>query len=333
MKQNNLFFSLLIAVIFFIASCANQQQNSSKDSEFKQVCQTAGYEWMLMKPTKDGKRIKEAESCWGCMVENVEHVCNMEKFSEMMGSTMKNMGSETHSMQHMAMTAHAGNRNSVDVHMYKVGFVMPDIQPEKDALLKFTINDINSKKPVTDLEIVHDKTMHVILARNDLKHFNHIHPEMTEPGVFTVPYKFSSSGIYRIWIDFTIDGMQHIVDFDVNVAGNLETEEKDGLDGIKVNFSPPKEILAGKEVELKFEIFDSNKKQIPITEKFLAADAHLIAIDETLEEFGHNHDEKFDKDNKISFVHIFSKSGRYKLWLQFSKDGKEKTASFDVTVK
>ncbi|MDP3764970.1 MAG: hypothetical protein Q8R04_00505 [Nanoarchaeota archaeon] len=322
-----IFFIVIVSFLFFIASCTNQPK---EDIESKQICQSAGYEWMLMKPTQDGKFIKDAKECWGCMVEGIGHVCDMEKFDELMKSGME---SDMPSMQHMAMTAHAGTRNSVDVHMYKVSFIRPDVQPKTEAVLKFTINDIQFKKPISDLEIVHDKIMHVVLVRNGLKNFEHVHPEMTEPGVFAVPYKFSSSGFYRIWIDFTIEGMQHIVDFDINVPGNIESVEKNLLDGLKVNFILPKEIATAKETELKFEIFDNDNEPVPITEKFLAANAHLIAIDEALEEFNHNHDENFDKDNKLIFKHTFTKSGKYELWAQFSVEGKVKTASFDIEVE
>ena len=46
------------------------------------MCQDAGYEWMYMKQTQDGKIIQDSESCWGCMVEGIEHVCDKEKFME-----------------------------------------------------------------------------------------------------------------------------------------------------------------------------------------------------------------------------------------------------------
>src|SRR3989344_3365562 len=91
MKLNNLFVLSVIALVF-ISSCA-QNQGTNQDSEFKKMCQQAGYEWMLMKPTQDGKINKEAETCWGCMVEGIEHVCNMNQFNEMIDMT-ENMGSE-----------------------------------------------------------------------------------------------------------------------------------------------------------------------------------------------------------------------------------------------
>ncbi|MBI2654365.1 hypothetical protein HYX02_06175 [Candidatus Woesearchaeota archaeon] len=66
-----------IIILFFISSCTNQPK---EDIEFKKKCQEAGYEWMLMNPTQDGKFIKAAKECWGCMVGNIEHICDKEKF-------------------------------------------------------------------------------------------------------------------------------------------------------------------------------------------------------------------------------------------------------------
>ena len=68
-------------ILFLISSCARNPQSTNEDNlEFKKMCQSAGYEWMHMKPTQDGKFIKDAEECWGCMVEGIEHICDKEKF-------------------------------------------------------------------------------------------------------------------------------------------------------------------------------------------------------------------------------------------------------------
>jgi hypothetical protein len=84
MRLNNLIFVMFIVILFFVSSCVKNQQNQSQseDLEFKKMCTDAGYEWMYMKPTQDGKFIKDAKECWGCMVEGIEHVCDKEKFSE-----------------------------------------------------------------------------------------------------------------------------------------------------------------------------------------------------------------------------------------------------------
>ena len=86
MKLYNILFIAFVVVLFLISSCAknpqNQQSTNEGDLEFKKMCQDAGYEWMLMNPTQDGKFIKDAQECWGCMVEGFEHVCDKEKFSQ-----------------------------------------------------------------------------------------------------------------------------------------------------------------------------------------------------------------------------------------------------------
>mgnify|MGYP001560755774 CR=1 FL=1 len=81
MKFSDVSFILFIIVLFFISSCTKSERNEG-DLEFKKMCTDAGYEWMFMKPTKDGKFIKDAQECWGCMVEGIEHVCDKEKFSQ-----------------------------------------------------------------------------------------------------------------------------------------------------------------------------------------------------------------------------------------------------------
>ena len=99
MRLNNLFFQrkynafswhrksmifsciLFIVVLFFIASCTNNQQNTDDNLEFKKMCTDSGYEWMHMKPTQNGKIIKDSNECLGCMV-GLEHICDKEKFKE-----------------------------------------------------------------------------------------------------------------------------------------------------------------------------------------------------------------------------------------------------------
>lgn len=80
MKKSNLFFTGFIIFLFFVASCA-KNQSTDVTQEFKKMCQESGYEWMLMKPTQNGKFIKDAQECMGCMV-GIEHICDMEKFTE-----------------------------------------------------------------------------------------------------------------------------------------------------------------------------------------------------------------------------------------------------------
>ena len=52
MRMYNLFFMTIVIILFFIASCARNQQNINGDLEFKKMCTDSGNEWMHMKPTQ-----------------------------------------------------------------------------------------------------------------------------------------------------------------------------------------------------------------------------------------------------------------------------------------
>ena len=233
------------------------------------------------------------------------------------------------SMQHMSMRA--GAENSLEVmNDVTITFERPSPETESEIPIAFILT--KEGKPMADLQIMHDKLMHVVLVRNDLKHFDHIHPKQTAPGVFVIPYTFAAAGEYRIWADFTFDNMQHIVDFDINVTGAPEAEEPDKLRGIQVTISRPESIVAGAKTQIAFAITDADGKEVSITEKFLAADGHLIVMDETLDEFEHAHDEAGDKDNTLSFSYTPEKSGRHKAWVQFTVDSQNRTAGFEFDV-
>lgn len=231
-------------------------------------------------------------------------------------------------MQTMAM--HAGTENSLQVmDDVTITFERPSAEAGNETPLKFAIT--KDGKPIDNLQIMHDKLMHVVLVRSDLKYFDHVHPVKTEKGEFVVPYNFSSPGKYRIWVDFTFDNMQHIVDYDLDVKGQTKAEEQDRLADLNVEMSN-QQIIQGKPTQFNFTITDKQGKPVSITEKFLAADGHLIVIDETLDEFEHAHDETGDKDNVLSFSYMPEKPGKHKAWAQFTVDGKNRVAEFEFIV-
>lgn len=233
-------------------------------------------------------------------------------------------------MQHMSMKMHAGTESSIEVmNGVTVTFERPKAETGKEVPLKFILT--KEGKPMTDLQIMHDKLMHVVLVRKGLKHFDHVHPAQTTPGTFVVPYTFSAAGEYRVWADFTFENMQHIIDFDMSATGKQEAQEKDKLYGLKVEMEKP-ELEQGKQAQFSFTITDETGKTVPITEKFLAADGHLIVIDETLGEFEHAHDETGDKDNVLSFEYTPEKAGKHKAWAQFKIEGKDRAEEFEFSV-
>jgi len=290
---------------------------------YEEVCNKNGDQWMVMEPWIKGRSIG-SQPCAGCMIAD-NHFCKADEYIAYMKSLPSVISGQ--SMMHEMVTEHGDDKNSVDIHMYNVAFLREKLATNS---LTFKITD-TSASPVSDLEVVHDKIMHLVLVRDDLNYFDHLHPQEISTGVFSVPYEFYAPGKYRVWIDFTIDGMQHIVDFDFNVAkgsGKLLDYQSGNLD-IKLNSGNARVDETSK---IDFVVNYNNGSPAEIQEKFLAASAHLIVIDDDLGEFGHTHDEEFDGDNVLSFSYKFVKSGRHKIWLQFSLDKITRTAELEVDV-
>ena len=281
LKLSNLFFIIFLVVLFFIASCAKNEQNKQStegDEEFKKMCAGAGYEWMHMKPTKDGKFMKDAQECWGCMVEGIEHICNKGKFIQFLGN----------------------NKNSAELLSVEFKTIPDKINAKDTATLMFKFEDAGGKP--LKLKIGHEKLVHVIVINEDFSIFFHVHPEdsilttndMKNGGIYTINYTFSKAGKYLIGADFAADNQEYSKIFYVDVAGNkikliaknLSRQEIFG--GYIVNLSLPQKIAAGKETTLLYHFAKDNK---PLTEMepYLGAPMHIAIIKDDLTGFIHTH--------------------------------------------
>lgn len=61
---------------------------------------------------------------------------------------------------------------------------------------------------VSDLEIVHEKPIHLIVVSDDLPFFNHIHPQPAPDGRYVVETSFPAGGAYRLFAGYTPDGAE-----------------------------------------------------------------------------------------------------------------------------
>ncbi len=276
---------------------------------------------MRMNPIENGVETS-SEACWGCMYDENNHLCDQSIYEQILSEHED----DDHAMNHMdqAMTAHARMQKSVDVHSTRVTFDHSSLTTGEETQLSFSLEDLSSGKKITDLEIMHDKPMHVILVRDDLQHFGHIHPVL-ENGRWIVPYTFLAGGKYRVWVDFMSEGMMHLVDFDVDVEGD-DAEEQEHLQGLQIE-------MKRQGTQFSFLVYDEKKNPVALTEPFLGAAAHFVTIDSTLQDFGHTHDEQVDSDHVLTFMPSFMMPGEYRGWVQFVYHNEERTAPFSFSVE
>jgi Cupredoxin-like domain len=221
---------------------------------------------------------------------------------------------------------------------------------------------------VKDLEIVHEKPMHLLIVSEDLDEFYHEHPEPQADGSLKTNFTFPNGGKYRLYADFTPkESTQTSQNFAVNVIGNeraakdLKVDEKfeKAVENLRVVMKPDSELVSGKELMLDFRVFDAQTDQ-PVTdlENYLGEKAHFVIISQDLQEFvhahpmskdnvkkdehahdnhsAHNESDKMASPDSASIVsaHVsFPKASVYKLWAQFKRGGKVINVPFVFDIK
>ena len=61
----------------------------------------------------------------------------------------------------------------------------------------------------TDYEVSHEKEMHLIIVRDDLRHFFHVHPERDAEGTWHLDFSPDAGGTYWMFADFVETGTLH----------------------------------------------------------------------------------------------------------------------------
>lgn len=224
-------------------------------------------------------------------------------------------------------------------------------QPGTPASYTFSMID-DRGEALKDFAVVHEKIMHVIVVRQDLAEFQHIHPEFNRTtGVFTLAdLTLPSDGPYRLLADFTPadsprdpHGNQLPVTIHDDLAvGDLKQYTAQPLSevvtqktfaGYTVDLSvTPQPLQAGQEATLSFAL---RRDGIGVTdiERYLGARGHAVILREGELDFLHTHPrEETGASNRIEFDVTFPRDGQYKVFMQFQYAGQVITSDFVLIV-
>jgi len=201
---------------------------------------------------------------------------------------------------------------------------------------------------VSDLEIVHEKPIHLIVVSDDLSFFNHIHPQPAPDGRYVVETSFPSGGAYRLYAGYTPDGAEaQVGDLRVGVAGRPrervllapDTQDTKPDGDVLVTLRPDKPPVSGKSVMLHFAVRDA-RTGAPVgdLQPYLGALAHFVIISQDTTEFLHAHpivesDASEGANPEVAAQTVFSKPGLYKVWAQFQRNRKVETVDFVLNVR
>lgn len=243
------------------------------------------------------------------------------------------------------------------------------IQAGQPATLAFTVKD-KQGAVVKDLQIVHEKPMHLLVVSKDLAEFYHVHPEQSPDGSYRVQHTFPNGGEYKLYADFTPKEATQVVEqIDIKVEGAerarvplvADANFTKTVGGLKVVMKPDGAIKGGQELMLNFAAFDAaTNKPATDLQNYLGELAHFVIISEDMKDFVHahpmskgEHDKagKTDDHNADGHKHstmegvttkpsasevaahtAFPRSGLYKVWAQFQRGGEVITVPFVVNV-
>ncbi len=221
---------------------------------------------------------------------------------------------------------------------------------EANVPFDFSFNSIDNRgKQIKDFEIVHEKIMHIIIVRDDLTQFQHVHPEFdSQTGIFTLKdLTFPTDGNYILYFDFTPTETKNRVvrteEFVVGesapsrVANLTDFSKVQIVDKFKVTLDDEnKKIVSGQDTKLKFKV--EAKSGIPIehVDRYLGEFGHLVILKEGTYEYIHAHPPAKSLTslyNNIPFTVNFPSAGRYKMFFEFKYAGTVYKTEYSIEVE
>jgi Cu+-exporting ATPase len=240
----------------------------------------------------------------------------------------------------------------------QVDLVAPDtLAPGQPVALLYRLADAQMGQPVDDVVESHERPMHLIAVSQDLRLFQHIHPEPTSTsGEYRVETTFPEPGSYLLFDEFMRAGGQNIVKRDTLIVGvpgpaapvALAEDLSPKQDGqVRVTLQGAERLRVGQQARLVFHL-DNASTGTPIRDlaPYLGSPAHAVILDQAASVFvhahgesvgaaghsmpgmgpmtsgtspavGHAHDDAAAYGPDIAVEHTFAAPGMYKLWGQF----------------
>jgi Cu+-exporting ATPase len=244
------------------------------------------------------------------------------------------------------------------VSPHDAGFVVEldhgELVPGRPTTMTVTVRDEGTGEPADDLVKTHQVWMHMILTRDDLGTFAHLHPEPTgRDGIFTVEAVLPTAGTYAVHTEFRQQGQMTdvLAEHEVTVDGDAPAPVKvpatdvreQVVDGVRIELEGDAHV--DETSDLAFRFTDAaTGSPVEDLQPYLGAAGHVVVISADGSSFGHRHAETEDDKGRPVLampgtefgpelgMHVrFEDPGAYRLFAQFRlADGTVVTAPFTL---
>ena len=234
-----------------------------------------------------------------------------------------------------------GHENIVTQRKLTVGTEPSQPRAGSPTKLVLQIPDENGE-PIKTFDVLHEKLVHLIVVREGLDEFAHLHPEVDASGTITIEHAFPKSGKYRLFADHQPQGKSPgLAAGELVVAGddepaaalvpNASNEVAVGEIKAHVTIKP-----GDRETTVRFHLVDAAGQAVGDLQPYLGAMGHLVIISANGREYVHAHplgEAKTAPEGAVEFAAHFPKPGIYKAWGQFQRDGSVFTVPFVIEHK
>ena len=211
-------------------------------------------------------------------------------------------------------------------------------RPGQDLQLAFRVFDPNTRKQVTDFQVIHEKAYHLFIVSQDLQYFVHGHPDQGPDSAFRLHAVLPKPGMYRILSDFyPTRGTPQLIVKSLILPGAPVTPgaqlkpDLDAKDAVNLHVSltmQPAQPIAGMKTLLFFDLEPADG-----LEPYLGSWSHMLAASDDLVDMIHDHPFIADGGPRMQFNVIFPRARTYRVWVQFQRKGVVNTAVFTIPVE
>jgi hypothetical protein len=247
-------------------------------------------------------------------------------------------GSDTASMEMAAMTPEAQGRSN-GLASSAAGYTFAPAQTTLERgenVFRFRIVGTDGKA-VRDYDVDGGVRLHLIVVRRDFVGYQHLHPKLGRDGTWSVPLRLDAPGAYRAYADFDVSGDKTVLGYDLFVPGSFAPapipplESHKCVDGYGVTLTHDA-LHAGNETKLHF-LVSRNGRPVRSFQSYVGHRGHLVALRAGDLAYSHVHPEPTGAPGEIVFHTDLPTAGRYRIFLQFKRDGIVHTAPFTVEVQ
>jgi hypothetical protein len=210
----------------------------------------------------------------------------------------------------------------------------------ESVLLKLNIQAADGVT-VRNFETLHEKLVHLIVVREGLDEFAHLHPTVDDRGNLRTTHIFIKSGKYLLFADYKAKAkVAAVAETVLNVAGvdskpeplKVNAPGEVTADGLQATIAIPSSRV-GAATQLRFALADEAGSAIDELEPYLGARGHLVVLNAAGDVYVHAHPlETPASGNEVAFEAHFPASGLYKGWAQFQIGQRVRTVPFVVQI-